>query len=184
MTLPCDQLRCMSTASSPTTSSRRSTSIFPACASCRAELHQALQLRALEIQARTVARRDRLRPKVNVWVPVAFALAAAAAVVIWLGVRPADRPEAPVELALAAARPIEGRISHPAADRHRPYDVARSGATGDVGCDPAGHAGGAGEARRPPRRGRRVPAHGRPGAGGGVSGSLPRRARTSPPTGR
>ena len=73
------------------------------------------------------ARRGRRR-----WGPLfAIAAAAAIAVVIVAGQlrrgAPPPGAEVPVVLATAATRSIEGRISYAAADRHRRYDVVRSG---------------------------------------------------------
>jgi tetratricopeptide (TPR) repeat protein len=58
-----------------------------------------------------------------------FAAAAAAIVVVvwWLRRGAPELPGAPVALATAEVRATEGRISYAAADRYRPYEVARAG---------------------------------------------------------
>jgi hypothetical protein len=109
------------------------------CAACRGALHDALQLVAIEAGA--PARAQRSPAAVGAPIhrrPLARrpAVLVAAAAVILVGIaagvrrmlRVPDAPPAPIALALAPDRAIEGRVSYPAADRHRPYRVARAGA--------------------------------------------------------
>ena len=109
------------------------------CASCRAGLHDALQLAALETRAASAPMREAkpraARDRVRRWsrrskLAAAGSVMAVAAAVL-LAVRFGDRggpaaPDAPVVLATADVRSLEGRISYPAADRYRRYSVARA----------------------------------------------------------
>ena len=111
------------------------------CAICRAALHDALQLAALEARAQrgAPARQAAPRPsrdRVRRWnqrsklaaAGAVIALAAAAVVVVGLrgGGGVALAPVAPAVLATAETRSIEGRVSYAAADRYRRYSVVRA----------------------------------------------------------
>ncbi|HMG20309.1 MAG TPA: zf-HC2 domain-containing protein, partial [Kofleriaceae bacterium] len=130
------------------------------CAACRAGLHDALQLVALEpgLAAPPVAREaaPAAQPEPSPRQPHSPALpqrrarrwprpgratfaVAAAAVVVLIAIRligrggPAPGPDergAPLVLATADVRSVEGRISYAAADRHRRYSVVRAGSAG------------------------------------------------------
>ena len=114
------------------------------CATCRAGLHDALQLAALEPRAQGAvpARAATPRPareRVRRWnrrsklVAAGTALGLAAVLVLAIGRRGGGlAPEPPPALlATAEVRSIEGRVSYPAADRYRRYSVGRAG--GPVG---------------------------------------------------
>jgi hypothetical protein len=126
-----------------------------ACPACRAALHDALQLVALEAHAtagttreaatpeprpgaaRARARGWGLRTRLAIGV-AALAIAVLVAIRLGGGGPTADpvAPAAPIVLATAEIRSLEGRISYPAADRHRRYSVARVAAPAPA--DPIG----------------------------------------------
>jgi tetratricopeptide (TPR) repeat protein len=116
------------------------------CAACRAGLHDALQLVALEARA-AGPRAARIpgprlaRERVRRWnrrqvLAIAATAAAVLGVIVVLvfgvfggrGGGGAREPEAPIALETADVRSLEGRISYAAADRHRRYAVVRAGA--------------------------------------------------------
>jgi len=108
------------------------------CAICRQGLHDALQLVGLERRASGAppireARPRAARERVRRWnrrskLMAAVAAIAAAALLVALWPRGSGRaPEAPVELAIADVRSLEGRVSYAAADRYRRYSVVRAG---------------------------------------------------------
>ena len=113
-----------------------------ACAACRDGLHDALQLVALEARATGMpaAREPRpriARDRVRRWnrrqtLAITIAAAAVLAVVAFvaLGRRGGGTvpPDAPLALATADVRSLEGRVAYAAADRHRRYAVVRAGA--------------------------------------------------------
>jgi tetratricopeptide (TPR) repeat protein len=108
------------------------------CARCQQDLEEDTQLRALEDQLRRVPE-PRIAPprprRRRVLVAALSAMAAAAILLVYLASRSREpQPGAAPLLALAAQRTIEGRLSYAAADRYRPYDVARggTGAAGDI----------------------------------------------------
>jgi len=104
------------------------------CARCQLDLEEDTQLRALEDQFRRAPAPRALQPQPirrRVLVATISAMAAAAVLLVYLASR--SREPQPL-LALAEQRTIEGRLSYPAADRYRPYDVTRgeTGAAGDI----------------------------------------------------
>jgi len=108
------------------------------CPRCQEDLETDTQLRAVEERVRSAreVRVPRLRPqRRRVLVAALSAAAAAAMALVYLASRPGDPQHAPAPLlVLAERRAIEGRLTYPAADRYRPYDVARgeTGAARDV----------------------------------------------------
>lgn len=98
------------------------------CARCQAELGDlaGLDVSLRQAPATATARPRRGRSPLVALVAVG-ALAAAAAAVVWVWPRGGERDVAPLTLALADTRAVEVRWSAAALDRHRPYDVARSG---------------------------------------------------------
>lgn len=56
-----------------------------------------------------------------------LAAAVTATVALAAGLAFLLRPEEPVQLALAATRPVEARVAYAGADRYRPYEVLRGG---------------------------------------------------------
>lgn len=115
------------------------------CASCRDALHDALQLVTVETIARggapareatirpitEAARRPRRRSRSAPAVALAAASAAAVLLVVWWlhhrAGETAGPDPAPLVIATAESRALEGRISYAAADRYRPYEVPRAG---------------------------------------------------------
>lgn len=106
------------------------------CPACPAALHEALQLVGLEAAMRAAPVREVATPAVvraqRRWsraVPVVgLALAAAAVVALWLGLRrdPAPAPPGVAIAALPAQRATEGRVTTGPGAAHRPYSVARA----------------------------------------------------------
>jgi hypothetical protein len=118
------------------------------CAGCQAELHDEVQLRDREDALRRTATTPRVREtpdpgaggkphasdgrragswgRIATWGGGVAALAAAAAIVLGV-VPPGTRP--PIALAVGPTRPIEIRLSHPAAAGYRPYDTPRGSAS-------------------------------------------------------
>ena len=121
----------------------RARSHLATCEACQAELADVMQLAALPAPAPASARgvagggggdvvslawyRNR---RVRI---AGVAIAAAAGVAVWLGTRPGNGggpvppPEHGPQLALAAKRPLEARVSWGAAADYRDYDVPRAG---------------------------------------------------------
>ena len=97
------------------------------CPRCQTELGDlsGIDVSLRQAPAAATARPARRRPSLVALVAVG-ALAAAAVVVVLVWPR-GDRGAAPLTLALADTRAVEVRWSAAALDRHRPYDVARSG---------------------------------------------------------
>ena len=98
------------------------------CATCHADLEDEVQLAALEerlVPARVLPFRRRRAVTVAL---TAAGIAAAAGIAGWLTLRrPAPTPVV-ASLTLAPTRSFEPRLSYPAADGYRPYDVARGSA--------------------------------------------------------
>lgn len=97
------------------------------CERCQGELHELLQLGALEAELARPATSLHWARKRRVLVAAALPLAiAAAALLWWAGHRGEHDTEDPVVLAQAAHRTIEGRLSYPGASQYRPYDIDRA----------------------------------------------------------
>jgi cellulose synthase operon protein C len=126
---PCDDIGAFADGELPPGEAEAFREHLGTCAACQAELRDLMMLAAIA-PGRAAARPERApapvialawyrRPRT---LAVAALVAAAAVVVVMV------RPEPPVLLAQAPTRAVEVRLAYGAADRHRPYDVARSAA--------------------------------------------------------
>jgi len=109
------------------------------CEACRAGLHDALQLVAVETRAaapksdalatpsRTARERARRWGARSRWLIAAPLVAAAAIAILWIALPHSAGPP-PIALVTAPVRSLEGRVSYAPADAHRDYAVVRAGA--------------------------------------------------------
>jgi len=124
MSAPCDQLTAYIDAQLDAAASDAFELHLGSCQACQVASHDALQLAALEAAAR---REPRRRPARRQVVAAAMVAACAAVAIALLWRRPVEPVRQQLALATAPARTTEARISYAAADRYRPYDVARAG---------------------------------------------------------
>jgi tetratricopeptide (TPR) repeat protein len=138
MTPHCDQVTAFVAGELPADEHEKFAAHLADCDRCAEALHDELQLTAIEIEARQeaaaepAAKTTALRRRVAIRAFAAAAALAAAAAVLWVALDRRRGPEPPPSLALAPTRSLEARLTHPEADRHRPYDVARSGSAAAV----------------------------------------------------
>jgi cellulose synthase operon protein C len=126
MTAHCDQLGAYVDAQLDAAEADAFELHLASCGACQLASHEALQLAALEAAARREPRRRPVR-RVGRYAAMGAVAACAAIALAVLWRRPSEPAAPQLAFLTAPVRKTEARISYAAADRYRPYDVARAG---------------------------------------------------------